>query len=100
MHSSLAQPNEGSDYKIIRYSNMALYREDSNLTTWMLTGVFATCFITLASLRNLAGVYKTFFMLNSAEHEIFSANKYENANNSREISILTYVRQERIWNYQ
>ena len=26
--------------------------------------------------------YKTFFMLNSAEHEIFSANKYENANNS------------------
>ena len=23
-----------------------------------------------------------FFMLNSAEHEIFSANKYENANNS------------------
>ena len=26
--------------------------------------------------------YKTFFMLNSAEHELFSANKYENANNS------------------
>ena len=26
--------------------------------------------------------YKTTFMLNSAEHEIFSANKYENANNS------------------
>ena len=26
--------------------------------------------------------YKTFFMLNSAEHIIFSANKYENANNS------------------
>ena len=26
--------------------------------------------------------YKTFFMLNSAEHEILSANKYENANNS------------------
>ena len=24
--------------------------------------------------------YKTFFMLNSAEHEIFFANKYENAN--------------------
>ena len=24
--------------------------------------------------------YKTFFMLNSAEHEIFSVNKYENAN--------------------
>ena len=24
--------------------------------------------------------YKTFFMLNSAEHEIFSSNKYENAN--------------------
>ena len=26
--------------------------------------------------------YKTFFMHNLAEHEIFSANKYENANNS------------------
>ena len=26
--------------------------------------------------------YKTFIMLNSAEHETFSANKYENANNS------------------
>ena len=26
--------------------------------------------------------YKTFFMLSSGEHEIFSANKYENANNS------------------
>ena len=27
-------------------------------------------------------VIKHFFMLNSAEHEIFSANKYENANKS------------------
>ena len=27
-------------------------------------------------------VYKTSFMLNSVVHEIFSANKYENANNS------------------
>ena len=43
--------------------------------------------------------YKTFFMLNSAENEIFSANKYENANNSwqflffisREIFMLSYV---------
>ena len=33
--------------------------------------------------------YKTFFMLNSAEHENFSANKYENANNScMKISLL------------
>ena len=31
---------------------------------------------------NQAPSYKTFFMLNSAEHVIFSANKYENANNS------------------
>ena len=31
---------------------------------------------------NQARGYKTFFMLNSAEHEMFSANKYENANNS------------------
>ena len=29
-----------------------------------------------------SGGYKTFFMLNSAEHETFSANKYENVNNS------------------
>ena len=27
-------------------------------------------------------IIKLFFMLNSAEQEIFSANKYENANNS------------------
>ena len=26
--------------------------------------------------------YITLFMLKSAEHELFSANKYENANNS------------------
>ena len=31
--------------------------------------------------------YKTFFMLNSAEHEIFSANKYESANLSRHFHI-------------
>ena len=30
-------------------------------------------------------------MLNSAEHEIFSANKYENANNSRESFMFSYV---------
>ena len=34
------------------------------------------------------GGYKTFFMLNSAEHEIFPANKYENANNSWHFSYL------------
>ena len=41
---------------------------------------------------------KTFFMLNSAEHEIFSAKKYENANKvgififiSRELFMLSYV---------
>ena len=46
---------------------------------------------------------KPFFMLNSAEDEIFSANKYENANNigififiSREVFTLSYVQQERI----
>ena len=42
--------------------------------------------------------YKAFFMPNSAEHEIFSANKYENANKvgififiSREIFVLSYI---------
>ena len=41
-------------------------------------------------------------MLNSAEHEIFSANKYENANKvgificiSRENFMLSYIKQER-----
>ena len=44
-------------------------------------------------------------MLNSIEHEIFSANKYENANLvgififiSRENFMLSYVQQERICN--
>ena len=32
--------------------------------------------------------YKTFFMLNSIEHEIFSTNKYENANNSWHFHLL------------
>ena len=44
--------------------------------------------------RNSPPGYKTFFMLNSAEHEIFSANKYENGIFifiSREIFILSYV---------
>ena len=43
------------------------------------------------------------FILNSAGHEIFSANKYENANKvgififiSREIFRLSYVKQEKI----
>ena len=35
------------------------------------------------NVNNRPRVYKTFFMLNSAEHEIFSANKYENANNNQ-----------------
>ena len=36
-------------------------------------------------------VKNTFFMLNAAEHEIFSANEYENVNDSREIFMLSYV---------
>ena len=32
--------------------------------------------------------YKTFFILNSTEHENFSANKYENAYNSWHFSYL------------
>ena len=31
--------------------------------------------------------YKTFFILNSGGHEIFSANKYENINNSQHFHI-------------
>ena len=40
--------------------------------------------------------YKTFFMLNSAEHEIFSANKYENANNSQLLLAFSYLLAEKI----
>ena len=36
-------------------------------------------------------VYKTFFMLNSAKHEIFSANKFENANNSTIVGIFIFI---------
>ena len=40
--------------------------------------------------------YRTFFMLNSAEHEIFSANKYENACSAlfsnKEFAIVSYLR--------
>ena len=50
------------------------------------------------SLAKLVPGYKTFFMPNSAEHEIFSANIYENANCwhfhiffSREIFMFNYV---------
>ena len=32
--------------------------------------------------QNQAPGYKTFFVRNSSEYEIFSANKYENANSS------------------
>ena len=32
--------------------------------------------------------YKTFFMFNSAEHEIFIAKKYENADNSWQFLIF------------
>ena len=35
--------------------------------------------------------YETFFMLNSAEHEIFSANKYENAINSWHFHIYQQI---------
>ena len=40
--------------------------------------------VLLKSLTDPVGpeVIKLFFMLNSAAHEIFPANKYENANNS------------------
>ena len=38
--------------------------------------------------EDLAPRLLNFFMLNSARHEIFSANKYENANNSWHFHIL------------
>ena len=44
----------------------------------ILYGIFGICGIRFKSVR--ARGYKTFFLLNSAEHETFSADKYENAN--------------------
>ena len=44
-------------------------------------------------MRYLARGYKTFFMLNSAEHEIYPAHKCLNANNSWHfiVGILTFI---------
>ena len=50
------------------------------LTPWLSTENPAK--IPIGLCVTLPGGYKAFFMLNSAEHEIFPANKYENANNS------------------
>ena len=41
---------------------------------------FATKPISIIGKKFRPRAYKTFFMLISAEHEIFSANRYENAN--------------------
>ena len=45
------------------------------------------CAIYLGKIYGLARGYKTFFMLNSAEHEIFFAHKCRNDNNSWPFSI-------------
>ena len=48
--------------------------------------------------------YKTVFMLNVAEHEIFFANRYENANIlifiSRDIFMISYIYRERLCNFE
>ena len=62
---------------------MALNRSPGPFCTNEMVGIIRRtsgseqCWKTVARPRG----YKTFFMFNSAEHEIFSANKYENANN-------------------
>ena len=38
--------------------------------------------------------YKTFFMLNSAEHEIFPAHKYKNVNKCWQFNILIYEQEK------
>ena len=43
--------------------------------------------------------YKAVFMLNSAEHEIFSANKYENANSSEIFSANKYENANNSWHF-
>ena len=46
---------------------------------------FVTCLLPSQSLSKIwPRGYKTFFVLNSTEHEIFSADKYENANISHD----------------
>ena len=42
--------------------------------------ICGVCFLIVPHLFFWPRGYKTFFMLNLAEHENFSANKYENAN--------------------
>ena len=70
----LNQPGHKISYKIARAAN-----EDSDQPVHprSLTRTFAE-----HSVGSQARAYKMFFMLNSAEHEIFSAYKYENANKS------------------
>ena len=59
------------DYAVHQYSaNLA-----PSITTQLPTQVYS-------GLKAWNRGNKIFFMLNSAEHEIFSANKYEYANNS------------------
>ena len=52
-----------------------------------------------ASAQSGLEVIKLLFMLISAEHEIFSANKYENANNSlRNNCIKSKICAKEVWN--
>ena len=47
-----------------------------------LSELFCRTYLNYPNLTPGSEVIKLFFTLNSAEHEHFSANKYENANNS------------------
>ena len=64
--------NEGSDQPAHKLGMIRVFTVCKQ-NHWILKNV---------SMESRPRGYKTFFMLNSAEHEIFSANKYENANNS------------------
>ena len=73
------------------FTSASLYRRDAKLSLKELPPltVFPFSLNDILKLISLASCvvktrprgYKTFFMLHSAEHKIFSANKYENANN-------------------
>ena len=68
-------------YHILRYINCITYYQGGLYTRKWLIRAKRKCFFGIYGPRKTGPWgYTTFFMLNSAEHEIFSAHKYENAN--------------------
>ena len=73
--------SSGSEARVMVHATL-LTANGMTFTVFNLITVHTCTPITAQSDKVWPQGYKTLFMLNSAEHEIFSANKYENANSS------------------